>query len=430
MKKQLFLLLIILSTTTHLHATNFTWLGTNSSSWNLASNWSGSGGSTIPDSADHITISSSATNNLVLDQNRKISNLTLSSKTIDLNGYSLTVYGTATMTSGTVTNGTFYARGNLATFNGTLLDCPVDADCGYIRFSGSTFNSTVTATDQGVATGTGAGGCTFNDDVTIIHGGNGTYFTFANTTGDVFNADLTVINYSSHEVHLSTTSNTQFKGNIVLNNTGTGGINFGNSGGTSTLDSGKTITIGSTGFTNDVLLLKQFTQLGNTAQNLTLTGTAVASFNGSTFNGEITVSSPGILLKISTFNGMSSFTKTGSSNAQSDGGNVFNGVTTISNTGASGRIRMATVTGDTYNAEATFNSTGQDVQIAYSGDNTFAGNITINSNKVVFNTNTGKVTFTGTNNQTLNGSYNYPFKKTSNKQNVRNGHRKHNFKCR
>jgi hypothetical protein len=108
---------------------------------------------------------------------------------------------------------------------------------------------------------------------------------------------------------------------------------------------------------------------------------------------------------------MSSFTKTGTSNAQSDGGNVFNSATTISNTAASGRIRMATVSGDTYNADATFNSTGQDVQIAYSGDNTFAGNITINSNKVVFNTSTGKVTFTGTNNQTLNGSYNYPFKK-------------------
>jgi hypothetical protein len=409
MKKQLFLLLIILSTTTHLHAATFTWHGTTSSDFNTASNWSGGG--TIPDSADHILISSSATNNLVLDQNRKITNLTLSSKTIDLNGYSLTVYGTATMTSGTVTNGTFYARGNLAAFNGTLMDCPVDADCGYIRFSGSTFNSTVTATDQGVATGTGAGGCTFNDDVTIIHGGNGTYFTLANTTGDVFNADLTVINYSSHEVHLSNTSSTQYKGNLMLSSTGTGGITFGNSGGTSTLDSGKTITIGSTGFTNDVLLLKNFTQLGNTAQTLTLTGTAVASFNGSTFNGEITVSSPGILLKNSTFNGMSSFTKTGTSNAQSDGGNVFNSATTISNTAASGRIRMATVSGDTYNADATFNSTGQDVQIAYSGNNIFAGNITINSNKVVFNTSTGKVTFTGTNNQTLNGSYNYPFKK-------------------
>jgi hypothetical protein len=67
---------------------------------------------------------------------------------------------------------------------------------------------------------------------------------------------------------------------------------------------------------------------------------------------------------------------------------------------------------DTYMGDATFSSSGgQDVQVAYVGDNTFAGNITINSNKVVFNTSTGKVTFTGTNNQTLNGTYNYPFKK-------------------
>ena len=196
MKNQILLIVILLGTTIQNNAATFTWLGTTSSDFNTASNWSGGG--TIPDSADHILISSSATNNLVLDGNRKITNLTLSSKTIDLNGYSITVYGTATMTSGTVTNGTFYARGNLAAFNGTLMDCPVDAECGYIRFSGSTFNSAVTATDQGVATGTGAGGCIFNDDVTIIHGGNGTYFTLANTTGDVFNADLTVINYSSH----------------------------------------------------------------------------------------------------------------------------------------------------------------------------------------------------------------------------------------
>jgi hypothetical protein len=115
------------------------------------------GGGTIPDSADQILISSNATNNLVLDGNRKITNLTLSSKTIDLNGYSLTVYGTATMTSGTVTNGTFYARGNLASFNGTLMDCPVDAVCGYIRLSGSTFNETADFTDLGAATGTGSG---------------------------------------------------------------------------------------------------------------------------------------------------------------------------------------------------------------------------------------------------------------------------------
>ena len=65
-----------------------------------------------------------------------------------------------------------------------------------------------------------------------------------------------------------------------------------------------------------------------------------------------------------------------------------------------------------YTGNATFSSSGgQDVQIAYSGDNLFSGDIAINSNKVVFNTASGKVTFTGGNSQTLNGSYNYPFKK-------------------
>jgi hypothetical protein len=131
-----------------------------------------------------------------------------------------------------------------------------------------------------------------------------------------------------------------------------------------------------------------------------------------TFNGNLTVTAPGILLKNSTFNGSATLTRNGSSgNHQSDGGNTFNSVT-LDNAGSSGRLRWATTTPDIYNGNATFNSTGgQDVQIAYSGDNLFAGNITINSNKVVFNTSTGKVTFTGGNAQTLNGSYNFPFKK-------------------
>ncbi|HMT30527.1 MAG TPA: hypothetical protein PKD91_14725, partial [Bacteroidia bacterium] len=137
----------------------------------------------------------------------------------------------------------------------------------------------------------------------------------------------------------------------------------------------------------------------------------------STFNGNLTVTSPGFLLKNSTFNGESSFTRNGTSNHQSDGGNVYNGNVSFSNNGSGGRLRLATTTADTYNANATFNSTGQDVQVAYLGENLFKGDITINSNKVVFNTSTGKVTFAGSNNQTLNGSYNYPFKKLAiNKQ--------------
>lgn len=405
----LLFLFVLLGTTQLSYSTSYQWVGNTSTDWATASNWSPSG---VPDSADHITVSS-GTYNLVLDQNRRVSNLTLSTKTINLNGYSLTVYGIATMTSGTVTGGNFIARGSLAAFNGTLMDCPVDAVCGYIRLSGSTFNETTDFADTGTATGTGTGGCTFNDDVTITHGGTLTYFTLANTNGDTFNGNVTFTNNSNRELYVATNGSTQFNGNIILNNTSTGGILFGNGTGTSTLASGKTVSIGTSGFSADFLTLKNFTQSGSTAQSLTLTGSAAVNMIGVTFNGNLTVSAPGFLMKNSVFSGTSSFTKTGTGNHQSDGGNTFNGATTIAHTGASGRIRMATITGDTYNADVTFNSSGQDVQIAYLGNNSFTGNITINSNKVVFNTSTGKVTFTGTNNQTLNGSYNYSFKKVS-----------------
>ena len=322
-------------------ATNYTWLG-NSSSWADSNSWSPAG---IPDSADNITISS-GTNNLVLDHNRKVTNLTLSNKTIDLNGFSLTVYGVATMTSGTVTNGDFVGRGSLAAFNGTLMDCSVDADCGYIRLSGSTFNEVADFTDQGVATGLGTGGCTFNDDVTITHNGTLTYFTLANTTGDVFNGNVTFTNNSNREINVASNGTTIFNGNVVLNSTSTGGISFAGGAGSSTLASGKTISIGGSGFTADYLTLKNFTQTGSTAQTLTLTSTAIVNMISCTFNGNLTVSSPGFLLKNSTFNGTSSFTRTASSgNHQSDGGNIFN-IIILDNAGSSGRVRWATTTPD------------------------------------------------------------------------------------
>lgn len=222
----------------------------------MNSNWNPSTG--VPDSADNVTIST-GTYNLALDQNRE-ANLTLSSKTIDLSTYTLTVYGTATMTSGTVTNGTFKCRGTLAAFNGTLMDCPVDAVCGSIRLSGSTFNEVADFTDWEQPPEQGSGGCTFNDDVTITHSGTLTYFTLANSTGDVFNANVTFTNNSNRELYISTNGSTTFNGNVICNSTSTGGILFGNSGGTSTLASGKTISIGGSGFAADYLTLKNFYQ--------------------------------------------------------------------------------------------------------------------------------------------------------------------------
>jgi hypothetical protein len=233
----------------------------------------------------------------------------------------------------------------------------------------------------------------------------------ASTSRDIFNGPVKLINYSTHEINMATADTSFFNGNIEVNSTNIGGILFGNLGGVSVLASGKTITVGSVGFTQDFLTLQKFIQLGSTSQALTLTSTAAVNFISATFDGGLSVTAPGFLVKSCVFNGTTSLTKNGTANQHSDGGNTFNGVTTIANSGTAGRIRMATNNPDTYNGNVSFESTGQDVQIAYSGNNYFAGNITINSVKVVFNTSTGRVTFSGSASQSLNGSYNYAFKK-------------------
>jgi hypothetical protein len=77
--KYILFIIILIAASSNSFATSYTWVGT-SSSWNLSSNWSPSG---IPDSADNVTIGS-GTYSPLLDGNKKITNLTLSSKTIGM----------------------------------------------------------------------------------------------------------------------------------------------------------------------------------------------------------------------------------------------------------------------------------------------------------------------------------------------------------
>ena len=386
-------------------AANYTWLG-GTSAWNTTSNWNlGS----IPDSLDNVTIGNTA-HSPVLDTIRKVNNLTLTTDSIDLNYFVLIVKGTATFNSGVVLHGTIKPQGQLCHFGGTKFDATIIARCGYFHMNGGQFELPVTLEDTGYASTTGTGASVFNDSLNITHYGT-VYFTMATTTGDVFNGPVKLINYSTHEINIASSDSSTFNDNIIVNSTNGGGILFGNTGGKTVLASGKTISVGSVGFTNDYLTLKKFTQLGNTSQTLTVTSTASVNFIDCAFNGNLAVSASGFLLKNCIFNGTSDFTKNGTANYQSDGGNTFNGATTISNSGSAGRIRLATITADTFVGNATFNSTGQDHQVAYSGDNIFQGNITINSTKVVFNTLNGRVVFSGLTSQTINGSYNYAFKK-------------------
>jgi len=412
MKKQLLYLLLILITfqSNSTIAASYIWTGNSSSNWTVPGNWSGGGGGT-PGSGDNITINSNAPNNLVLDQNRTITNFTINGDTLDLGTYSLTTTGVTYFNGGKILNGNLNISGSLCHFGGAVIDARIEATCGYYLMNGGSFLKPVLLVSTGTASTSGTGNCIFEESLSITHSGT-VYFTMGSTYGDSFQ-NLTITNSSTHEVFIGTSDTTYISGNLILNNTGTGGIVTGYTGGVTYLSSGKTIAIGSGGFTNNYLTLKNFYQQGSTSQTLTLTGTAILNLINANFEGNLTVTTPGILLKNSTFNGTTSITRNGTTGSfHCDGGNTFTGTLTLTNSGTSGRVRMANTTPDTYRGNVTFNSTnGQDVQIAYTGNNILEGNITILSNKVVFNTSNGKVTFAGGNTQTLNGSYNFPFKK-------------------
>ncbi|GMQ26606.1 hypothetical protein Aoki45_32890 [Algoriphagus sp. oki45] len=102
------------------------------------------------------------------------------------------------------------------------------------------------------------------------------------------------------------------------------------------------------------------------------------STGGSLSSGTISVNDF-VQLQNTVFNGTITLIKTGSNNDFAEGGNTFNGPTTIRNNDNS-ILRLANTNGDTFNSTVSFikGSTGN-LQIAYNGNNQFNGSITLES---------------------------------------------------
>src|ERR1051325_4159562 len=91
-------------------AGNYSWKtsGTDTS-WATSSNWTPTG---VPSTNDTVTIAAgSASHQPYLDQNRTVKKFTMTSGTLDLNTFNLTISNTSTFTSGTITNGKIYPNG-------------------------------------------------------------------------------------------------------------------------------------------------------------------------------------------------------------------------------------------------------------------------------------------------------------------------------
>lgn len=410
------------------------WVAATASNWNNTANWSttsgGAGGASVPVSGVAAIFNSGGTGNCTLDIAPTIGSISISgyTGTINLNGNSLTISGStaSTFSSGTISNSGAAASMILsttgtATFNGTTISPDISGTAASITFGGgSTFNGTVTLsaatillngttgskntfngttslTKTGATSDLGTGGNIFNGTTTLVNSGSGTYES-ANNYADTFNGDVTLTNTSTSRIHMADgTTGTAFNGNIIVNSTGSGtdsGVRFAfNAGASASLAEGKTITAGT--FTVGTLYLSRFTQgtvAGGTSQTLTLTGTAILLIGpSSTLNGNVNFKSPQVYLNGCTYNGTAYLEKSGASSNLGDGGNTFNGVTTIVNSGT-GYFATAYVTRDIFNADVTATNTGTS-WVALSDDATgtqFNGNIIVNSTN---STNWAGVTF-------------------------------------
>lgn len=311
--------------------------------------------------------------------------------------------------------------GPTVTFNG-----PVDFRAPQLFINSGTYNNTAHLEKTGATSNESSGGALFNNTTTIQNSGSGYLrttggFTFQGTTnlvcsgsnylllelgtGSTYNGNLVLTNTGSSYVRTAYAGTTAFNGNIQVNSTNGTGVYFGESGtAAATLASGRTISVGGTGFTLGELRIQRFTQLGAaTSQTLTLTGTSTfRAGTSSVWNGNLTVSAPAVLLEGITLNGATnSITKTGATTDNSNGGNTFGGSTTFVNAGT-GIFRFAVGAADDFTGNATFNQANGTIQPAYNVASTFRGDVAVNgTTAITFGANNGTITFAGGANQNV-----------------------------
>ncbi len=226
-------------------------------------------------------------------------------------------------------------------------------------------------------------------NTTVTNSGAGsTKRVYLGNNGDItFNGSLTIHNSSSAttsyvDCNYNDNSSNKYNGDIIveLTDADCDGIRFGLSDGAGELADTKTITIGGSGYSAGVLYFNKFTQTGSAAQSITLTGTANIDIRSSQWNGNFSLTSPTISLRNTTFNGTSSFEKTGNSNSSSQGGNVFNDNFSFTNSG-DGYMRFGDGNSDTFSANATFTNSGSNnMYIARQGSgHSIGGDLTINN---------------------------------------------------
>jgi len=392
---------VLISVSAKLSAASYTWNGSVSEEWSNSSNWSPAG---VPGLPDDVIINGSGAFQPEWEELPGIRNLTISGGTLNLAIFFMPVYGTCNFTGGTVTGGTLVISSANAVFAGTTFNCNVTYTGANAQLNGSVFFGNVSLTKVGGGIVNSTGGNVFHSNVEIINQDD-SQFRFETSNADVFNGNVRLRNTSSGGIFMAFSAlGTSFNGHIEVNSTGNTGIYFGASGGTSSLATGRNITIGSSGFSSGNLRFAGFSQNGNNRFELNGSGSSRIYFEpGTLFNAVLEFNFPLFYLNGATFNDSLIINKPINGSCTSDGGNVFNGVVVITKSSNS-NIRLANLNPDTFNedvylADLSGNS-GIEMSYAAAG-NQFNGDIKLNivqTGSITFGLNGGTSTLSSGNN--------------------------------
>jgi hypothetical protein len=357
MKNYILLALLFLLLNTGFAQTTFTWNGTTSTDWNTATNWTPAA---VPTAADYVVIVTGA-NNCVLAANTTVTNLTITSGTLNLNTATLFTTGIVNCNGGTIINGIFNTTATTIGFTATTFNASIQGNVTTTNLGGGTFNAPFDITGVDIIVKSGV----FNSPVILTKtGGGSNYVTIGTVT---FNSTLTINQQSNTGYIMLGFGNNiaNFNDDITVTCTGTEGINLGYTylTGSPILAAGKTIKVGPAGFSSGYLRLGGFTQLGTTPLNLTLTGTAgliiCTSATHSTFAAPVTITAPDITIQGGVFNNTTTFNKTGGG-SNNNGGlkNIFNAPLFINQQSNGGYFMLGYNSNDEFNDDVTVTATG------------------------------------------------------------------------
>lgn len=377
---------------TFIFSQNRYWVTSAPSNWS-SNSWSSSAtglpdGLGAPTGAESAIFTSNFTGDCNVDVAVNINNIRVLTGyigIIDINGNTFNLNGAteSRFEDGTINDSPNTSSINLNTsgtvrFSGSTINAQITGVANAINFNGGIFNGVIDVETNSSGSSGGTGGCTFNANVKLTNSGTG-YMLMGNGSPDVFNGSLELVNTSSSRFRIAYNSiGNQLNGNLIISNTG-GGIWFGENGGTTTLASSQTISVGVGGFSSGEFRLQNFVQNGATTQNISLSGTAVMRFRtGTVFNGNVDFDAPRFFLDGATFNGTVDIEKTGATNDNGNGGNVFTNACVFRNSGT-GYFMIGNTTPDVFNSDLTlYNTSTSGVYIGNNSvGNTIAGDLTL-----------------------------------------------------